>query len=98
MEIDTLDIVNNQDKKRFEVQLGDKMAFIDYILEKGRLVLLHTEVPPAFEGKGIAGKMARAALEFARNNNLQVISLCSYVSVYLQRHPEYHDLIGPAEG
>lgn len=86
-------VFHNQGLSRFEVRLGDKMAFMDYSLEKNRIVFLHTEVPPAYEGRGIAAMMVKAAMEHARAGKLRVISLCSYVSVYLQRHPEYHHLI-----
>ena len=87
------DVFHNKGLSRFEVRLGDKMAFMDYSLEKNRIVFLHTEVPPAYEGRGIAAMMVKAAMEHARAGKLRVISLCSYVSVYLQRHPEYHHLI-----
>lgn len=94
LEVNNLEVIHNKDKKRFEVKLGDKMAFIDYFLEEEHIIFLHTEVPAAFEGKGIAGMMARAALDYSDQHNLRVTSLCSYVSLYIQRHPEYHGLKG----
>jgi len=55
---------------------------------------MHTEVPPAFEGQGIAAMMARAALDFAKTKGYKVRSYCSYTTRFIERHPEYQDLLG----
>ena len=79
---------------RFEVDLGKEKAILIYMIKAGLFVLLHTEVPPAFEGRGIAGMMSRAALEYAKNEGLKVRSYCSYTTYYIEKHPEYKDLLG----
>jgi predicted GNAT family acetyltransferase len=79
---------------RFEVDLGKEKAFLIYMIKAGLFILLHTEVPPSFEGRGIAGMMARAALEYARKERLKVRSYCSYTTWYIEEHPEYQDLLG----
>jgi predicted GNAT family acetyltransferase len=56
-------------------------------------VFPHTEVEPAFEGRGIASRLARRALDDARQRGLQVVPACSFFRVYLRRHPEDADLI-----
>lgn len=86
-------VKHNRAKKRFEVILGDKIAVVDYLQLKDRLVILHTEVPREFTGKGIAGMMARAALDHARKLGLKVSTICSFIAVFIQKNPEYHDLI-----
>ena len=65
---------------RFEVDLGKEKAILIYMIKAGLFILLHTEVPPDFEGQGIAGMMARAALEYAKNEGLKVRSYCSYTT------------------
>ena len=55
--------------------------------------MVHTEVPPALEDQGIAGKLVAAALDFARAAHLRVIPLCPYVSDFISKHPEYQDLL-----
>ena len=55
--------------------------------------MTHTEVPPAFEGRGIAAALVREALAWARAQGLKVWPLCSYVAVYMRRHPETQDLL-----
>ena len=66
----------------------------DYRIEGGVMILPHTEVPEALQGQGIAGKLVKTALESARRQGLKVIPSCSYVDVYMRRHPEYDDLRG----
>jgi uncharacterized protein len=87
-------VTHNLADNRFEVDLGKNKAVLIYMIKAGLFVLLHTEVPPAFEGRGIAGKMAQAALEYAKNEGLKVRSYCSYTTRYIERHPEYQELEG----
>lgn len=57
------------------------------------LVLHHTEVPVALEGRGIAAALVAAALAWARQQGLRVRPVCSYVAAYMRRHPETQDLL-----
>lgn len=69
-------------------------AFLSYSVENGRHLLDHTEVPPELRGQGVAGKLAKAALDHAREQGWRIVPACSYIEVYLRRHPEYADLVG----
>jgi predicted GNAT family acetyltransferase len=93
MNTDEIEVVNNEEARRFEVNLNGKVAMIQYLLTKHMIVFSHTEVPPEFEGKGIAGKMAKVALDYARSAGLEVQPLCPFVAGYIRRHPEYQDLV-----
>ena len=86
-------IVHNPAAQRFEAVLDGEVARVDYRIADGVMRLVHTEVPPAHEGRGIAGALVRAALEHARAGGLRVLPRCSYVHSYMQRHPETHDLL-----
>ena len=86
-------VQNNQDESRFEVRTGDDIAFLEYDLEDGKIYFTHTEVPPAFEGKGIGKALAIAALEFARGENLEVIPRCRFVASFIKKNPEYVELV-----
>jgi predicted GNAT family acetyltransferase len=66
---------------------------LNYRRSAGKLVIYHTEVPQAFEGRGLAERMTRAALEFARSSNLQVEPRCPYTANFMQKHHEYDDLL-----
>ncbi len=87
-------IVKNQDANRFEMQLDDdKIAKIDYVLGGKVYMLTHTEVPPEYGGQGIAGKLARFALEAIRAEAFSIVPLCPYIRKYITEHPEYSDLV-----
>lgn len=87
------DVQNNAAHHRYEVVIDGQRSLIQYQLRGDALVFLHTEVPPALEGRGIAGHMARFALEDARARNLGVVPLCPFVASYIRRHPEYQPLV-----
>ncbi|HEX7288085.1 MAG TPA: GNAT family N-acetyltransferase [Candidatus Angelobacter sp.] len=78
---------------RFEVEQSGNVAWLEYNLAGSVLQLIHTEVPPALRGRGIAGELARTALEWARANRLRVDVICPSVAEYLKKHPEYADLV-----
>lgn len=88
-----IEVVNNEPEQRFEAQVQGHTAFLAYQRYPDRLVMVHTEVPAPLEGKGIAGKLVTAALDFARAEHLRVFPVCPYVTGFVRKHPEYQDLI-----
>jgi len=80
-----MDVLHNPERSRFEVALAGGVAELTYILRPGTLSITHTYVPRAFEGRGIAGRMTQAALDYAAANGLEVIPLCSFAASYLAR-------------
>jgi predicted GNAT family acetyltransferase len=90
-----LEVIHQPDKKRFAILLDEDTAVLEYIPAKNFLVFTHTEVPSALEGQGLAGKLARAGLEYAKEQKQRVMPLCPYVAMYIRRHPEYRSLILP---
>jgi predicted GNAT family acetyltransferase len=91
-----IDIRDNREKTRFEAAVEGQIAFVDYNLVANGIVIAHTEVPKALEGRGIAAELFRAALAFARQEGRRVIPVCPVFAVWIQRHPEMHDLIDPS--
>ncbi len=53
----------------------------------------HTGVPSALEGRGLASQLVAAAVAHAREQGLKVKPVCSYVAVWMRRHPEAADLL-----
>lgn len=89
-----IEVKNNEAAQRFEVVLDGQVAFAQYQLDGSTIIFTHTEVPEAFEGKGVASTLVRTALETARNQKLAVIPLCPFVASYIRRHQaEYLDLV-----
>ena len=85
---------DNVEKHRFEIALGDGgLAVAQYTLSKGKIMFIHTEVPPAHEGKGIGTVLVRFALKSARARGLQVIPICPFFAAYIAKHPEEQDLL-----
>jgi len=88
-----LHVTNNTAEHRFEVALDGEVAFAEYRLVDHGIILPHTVVPPAFEGKGVGSALAKAALGYARERELKVIPLCPFMAAYVQKHPEWHDIV-----
>ena len=78
---------------RFSTEVdGHEAELIDRFSE-GRMVIEHTGVPEAIGGRGVAAQLVKAALDHARAAGWKVVPACSYSAVYVQRHPEYADLL-----
>jgi predicted GNAT family acetyltransferase len=93
MELPAPKVVHNAVEGRFEIREGDEVARLDYSVSGDRISLVHTEVPEAFRGRGYAGQLARAGLEYAKGEGLRVVPECSFVRQYIARHPEYAPLV-----
>ncbi len=78
---------------RFEMGSGDGTAFVEYRRAGDRIALLHTEVPEALSGQGVGSKLVRAVLDRIRAEGLKVVPRCEFVAAYVDRHPEYRDLL-----
>ncbi len=81
---------------RFELRAdGELVGFVDYRADGANLRLVHTEVVPAFAGKGMGGKLARAVLDEVRARSVQVRPTCEFLATWIERHPDYADLVAP---
>ena len=91
-----IDITDNPDQRRYEARLGGELAgIVDYGRVQGRIVALHTEVLPAFEGQGIASALVRRVLADARRDGIKVTPRCPFFASHFERHPEDADLLAP---
>jgi len=83
---------NNTTLSRYELDVGQTMAFANYRLAPGAVIITHTETPPALRGRGIASQLVKGALEQIRADGLKVVAGCSFVVDYLRDHPEFSDI------
>ncbi len=84
---------HNPQAGRFELEKDGHLAVLEYELAAGKIIFTHTGVPTALERQGIGSRLARAGLDYARAQGLKVVPLCSFVAGYIQKHPEYQDLV-----
>jgi uncharacterized protein len=89
-----MDVQDNPDANRYEIKVDGALAgFAAYHRSPDRIVFTHTEVDDAYEGQGVGSQLARAALDGARHDALRVTPRCEFIAAYIDRHPEYADLV-----
>ena len=84
---------NNEERHRFELDVEGGTAFANYVTTPAAIVITHTETPRALRGRGIASELVKGALEMIRADGHKVIAGCGFVVDYLDKHPEYADLV-----
>src|SRR5688572_14456577 len=82
-------------KDRFEIQIDDEVALMDFHVRDSVMTVTHTEVPGALRGRGLGEALAGAALDDARARGLTVKPVCPFVAQYIGDHPEYANLVDP---
>jgi uncharacterized protein len=88
-----IEVRHNTAAGRFEATVDGLLCVANYHLVDNVMRIHHTEVPRALEGRGIAGRIVRAALAYAEASALEVEPWCSYVRAYMKRHPETQRLL-----
>lgn len=86
-------VIDNEERRRFELVENGLTAFADYRRQDGIVVLPHVEAPVALRGTGAAGRLMAGALERIRAEGLKVRPLCSYAVAYMRRNRQYDDLL-----
>jgi uncharacterized protein len=92
-----IEVRNNTRAYRYEVWADGEMAgYTQYVLRRGRIAFLHTEIYETYEGQGLGGRLARAALDDVRARGLMVMPFCPFIADFIERHlDEYGDLVAP---
>ena len=89
-----VEVRDNPSEHRFELHDDGKLAgFARYVRRPGRIFFVHTEIDPAFEGRGLGSQLASAALDATRATGERIVPLCPFIASYVERHPEYADLV-----
>ena len=90
------DVMNKRAESRYELMpdgaIGEP-AFAEYSVDGDVVVFTHTVVPDALEGRGVGSALVAGALDDVRAQGLRVVARCSFVAAYVDRHPEYRDLL-----
>ena len=88
---------DNAAEGRYELAVEGGTAVLSYHRKNGTIYLTHTEVPSELEGQGIGGRIVKHALDQARAAGQKVAPRCPFVRAYVDRHPEYADLVAEGE-
>lgn len=91
-------VIHDEEGHRFTVAGDDAAAELVYRTAGNQIIFLHTEVPPEMEGRGIGSALAKAGLDYARQQGMEVIPLCPFVRSYIERKPEYQPLVRSSSG
>jgi predicted GNAT family acetyltransferase len=88
-------VTDNPEESRFEVSVDGTLAgFAAYEKHAGAVVFVHTEVFEEYEGRGLAGQLAKEALATVREAGGKIVPLCPFIRSYVRKHaPEYDDLL-----
>lgn len=83
---------------RFELRVdGELTGFVAYRADEQVHVFTHTEIDPAYEGRGLGSVLIRGVLDEMRSRGRAVLPVCPFVRSFVERHPDYLDLVPPAE-
>lgn len=92
--VDEVTVIDNPIESRYEAHAdGRRAGLLDYRRRPGRISLIHTEVDEHFGGRRIGTRLVVTALDEARDDRLAVLPICPLVAAYIDRHPEYQDLV-----
>ena len=93
-----LEVTHNEAEQRFETWIDGYLSKLDYIQDGNNFVITHVGVYPELRGQGIAGRIVEVGLEYAKENSLRVVPMCSYAAAYIRKHPEYAELTRQKQG
>lgn len=88
----SLQITHRPEAGRIEAQVENSLCYIDYRQADNVMHILHTIVPEAVGGRGVAGQLTEFAFALARQRDWKINPVCTYTQAYLQRHPEHSTL------
>lgn len=87
-------VADNPAKRRYEALIDGEIAgYVFYQQRDGALVLIHTEVGEQYGGQGVGSRLAAATLDDIRARGLRIVPICPFIQSYLERHPEYAELV-----
>ena len=86
---------DNPSKQRYEAWVGEELAgFAQYELGEDTITFVHTEVDDAYEGEGVGSDLAQGVLDAVRRDGeLRVVAKCDFIRGWIERHPDYQDLL-----
>lgn len=93
MNLEDIQLIDHKEIHHYEFWLDKHKSFIDYKLKGDTIYLIHTEVPKELEGKGVAATLVKKVFNDIESRKLKLVPLCSYIQIFLKRHPEWNHLV-----
>jgi predicted GNAT family acetyltransferase len=88
-------VIDNPDHHRYQATVDGHVAVAIYSLAGATITFIHTLVPEALQGRGIASRLVTGALASVRERGLKVIPQCPVFAAYMKKHAEVQDLLAP---
>lgn len=85
--------VHNQAGSQFELHINGQIAFVEYYQVGNKIHLTHTETPQSLQNQGVASELIRQTLHYIKQKHLVLLPLCSFVSAYIDNHPEWRSIL-----
>lgn len=92
-ELEPLKLFKNEEKSRFELEVDDYIALIEYKETFSKIALIHTEVPEELAGKGVGTAVVEKTLQQIETTGKELLPYCPFVFAYIKRHPEWKKLV-----
>lgn len=85
---------HDPERRRFTLVLdGQDIGFTEYVRKGGRYMFVHTEIDPAFGGRGLGTILAQGAMDAMRAEQARIVPLCPFIARWIDNHPDYGDLV-----
>jgi len=81
-------VVDDTGHNRLVIDAGAAEAELLYRVRPGRLILVHTEVPPALGGHGLGARLVQAAIDRAARTGETLVPWCPFARRWMSEHPE----------
>jgi predicted GNAT family acetyltransferase len=92
-----IEVADAPERERYEISIdGEVVGFTAYATRPGLIAFVHSEVDERFQGRGLADRLIRFALEDARRRDLAVLPFCPFVKAFIERHREFEELVPDA--
>lgn len=90
---ENIPLVKNEEKRRFEIEINGKYAFINYGEFGNQTALVHTETEPNLKGQGAASALVEKTLGYLEEKNIKLLPFCPFVFAYIKKHPEWKRIV-----
>lgn len=86
-------LLKNEEKKRFEIEISGKYAFINYGEFGNQIALVHTETEPELSGTGAASAVVEKTLNYLESNSIELLPFCPFVFAYIKKNPDWKSIV-----